>query len=83
MPKIQFLYEDYWFEVLPEHYILEMGDDNCGLCFNESKDDMWILGDVFMRGWYHIHDFENKRQGFVPTKLTSKRAPYKETTKKI
>ena len=43
---------------------------------------MWILGDAFMRGWYHIHDFENKRQGFVPTKLTSKRAPYKEATHK-
>jgi hypothetical protein len=39
---------------------------------------MWILGDVFMRGWYHVHDYETMRQGFVPTKLSGKKPAYKD-----
>jgi hypothetical protein len=47
--------------MLPEDYTLDFGLDQCALCFNGQNEDMWILGDVFMRGWYHMHDYENMR----------------------
>jgi len=55
---MEFNYGGYWFEVLPEDYTIDFGHDQCTLCLSKSKDDMWILGAVFMRGWYHIHDYE-------------------------
>ena len=38
----------------------------CALCFHADRNDEWILGDAFMRGWYNIHDHANNRFGFVP-----------------
>lgn len=42
--------------------------------------DEWILGDVFMRGWYNIHDADNKRMGFVPFTGSSKSAAVVSST---
>ena len=45
----------------------------------DKDTDEWILGDVFMRGWYNIHDHENLRFGFVPFK-GSTREPAQRAT---
>lgn len=57
------LYGGYWFEVLPEDYLIDvsLASDGsvCALCLT-SIDGFyeWILGDVFMRGYYNIHKHE-------------------------
>jgi hypothetical protein len=61
LPNIQLKYGGYWFDVLPEDYVLDFDYDQCALCFNKQSEDMWILGDVFMRGWYHMHDYDSHR----------------------
>ena len=72
-------------EVLPEDYVIDvsLAENNslCGICIlADSSFDSWILGDVFMRGWYNIHDATNKRMGFVPFINSSKTAPVTANT---
>ena len=66
--------------VLPEDYLVDVSADDdrslCAPCLTaEENADHWILGDAFMRGWYNIHDHENKRMGFVPFLGSNKSAP--------
>ena len=61
----------YWMSVMPEDYIVDISANSdgtiCAICLEADKDAYeWLLGDAFMRGWYNIHDHENKRMGFVP-----------------
>ena len=60
LPSFEMLYGGYWFEVLPEDYVIDIGLNSCTLCFTAYYSlDEWILGDAFMRGWYNIHDHDN------------------------
>jgi len=66
--------------VLPEDYLVDVSADDdrslCASCLTAQENaDHWILGDAFMRGWYNIHDHENKRMGFVPFLGSNKSAP--------
>lgn len=47
----------------------------CALCLGDSGADYWILGDVFLRGWYSIHDLDNMKMGFVPHATSVKAVP--------
>ena len=66
MPKFELLYGGYWFEVLPEDYVTQVTTSKCSVCIRGRSMDYWILGDVFVRGWYNIHDHDRNRMGFVP-----------------
>ena len=81
-PQLNFevLYGGYWMEVKPEDYLIDISIDDdrslCAVCLEaDPLADHWILGDAFMRGWYNIHDHENKRMGFVPFIGSTKSAP--------
>jgi len=85
MPKFELMYGGYWFEVLPEDYLVDVGNVQdgsvCALCISSiSGFDEWILGDVFMRGMYNIHDADNKKMGFVPFTGSNKILPYASTS---
>ena len=85
LPSFEFLYGGYWFEVLPEDYLIDITSNNsgvwCALCISSIEGfDEWILGDAFMRGWYNIHDHANLRMGFVPFTGSSKSAAITATT---
>jgi len=85
LPSFEFLYGGYWFEVLPEDYLIDIsaaGDGSwCALCITSiSGFHEWILGDAFMRGFYNIHDHANLRMGFVPFTGSSKSVPETATT---
>lgn len=57
LPVIEILYGGYWLEMIPEDYLIyDDWSDTCWICIDESYDDMWILGDSFMRGYYSTHD---------------------------
>ena len=77
LPSFWLLYGDYWFEVTPEDYVVEVNVNNvCALClYGRSSNDYWILGDAFMRGWYNIHDHTNERFGFIPFPDSPKTTP--------
>lgn len=71
----------YWFVVEPEEYVVEVGSTAtgqsvCAMCITSYINfNEWILGAAFMRGWYNIHDYTNKRFGFIPLPGSSKTAP--------
>ena len=77
MPKFELLFGNHWFEVLPEDYVVPIYEDGsgCMICMFSDYDNMWILGDAFLRGWYSIHDHTNNRMGFVPYSGSSKSKP--------
>lgn len=76
-PTISFEMGDYWFEMLPEDYVIDMWGQ-CWLClFENSWDEYWLLGDTFLRGYYSVHDYETMQFGFAPHSRSSKRAPYR------
>ena len=78
MPKIELLMGGYWLEMLPEDYMIYDSDWNeYWMCINESFDELWVLGDSFLRGFYSTHDHAEKRFGFAPHSLSTKSSPYK------
>ena len=80
LPPFSLNFGGYWFEVKPEDYSIEVAANICALCL-QSIDGYteWILGDVFMRGWYSIHDYESNRMGFIPFPDSSKTIPEEYT----
>lgn len=84
LPTFSLNFGGYWFEVKPEDYSIEVYANICALCL-QSIDGYteWILGDVFMRGWYNIHDYENNRMGFIPLPNSSKSIPEEYTEQQV
>jgi len=76
-PKISVRYGGYWAEILPEDYILDVSiaqdESICmvGLTW-QADEEGWMLGDVFLRGFYATHDMDNKKFGFAPSAGSSK-----------
>ena len=77
LPSFELLFGGRWFLVDPEDYVIEFNtfSKKCSICFTAGNQDYWILGDVFLRGWYAIHDFTNQRMGFIPQAGTTKTTP--------
>jgi hypothetical protein len=71
--KFQIRVEDYWYEFASEY---PGGNDVCILGFiDDDYADYWLLGDVFLRGYYTIHDnkdHNNARIGFAPHWVSNK-----------
>lgn len=83
LPRFSLLFGGYWMEVLPEDYVIAITTDDkfCTVCLRAKDDfDSWILGDVFLRNWYSIHELDNKQLGFVPFKGSNKSAPIQSTS---
>jgi len=59
---------DHYFEIPKSEYILKNTNFN-GWCMTgliNNFEDYMLLGDVFLRNFYAIHDYENDRLGLVP-----------------
>ncbi|CDW80761.1 pepsinogen c precursor [Stylonychia lemnae] len=69
---ISVLINGNWFEISPETYIVEVKESPqiCALGFQINGDDAFILGNVFLRNYYTIFDYQNNRIGFSPQKLS-------------
>lgn len=62
-PSIWLWYDGAWLEAIPNDYLLDASEFNdrsvCILGFVQNNEDFWLLGDVFMRGFYSVHDMDN------------------------
>ena len=60
MPSFHLLFGDYWMKVEGKDYVVPVNlAGDCGFCLRTDDGGYWLLGDVFMRGWYNIHDYTN------------------------
>ena len=77
-PSVYFLVSNYWFEVSPEHYLVdaseEKDDSKCLIAFTANDSDYFLIGDAFFRGFYSVHDDNNDRIGFAPHSESNKTA---------
>jgi|TARA_B110000285_G_C15100292_1_gene604600 hypothetical protein len=74
--SIYLLTEGYWLEFHPEDYIIEVTTNNvtgCVLGFTATDMPYMLLGDVFLRGYYSVHDITNDRIGFAPHATSKKK----------
>ena len=73
MPSFDILFGDHWFTVEGKDYVVPVNAQGaCAFCLLADDSGYWLLGDVFMRGWYNIHDYTNNRMGFVPYQGSTK-----------
>lgn len=77
-PNIYLQVNGYWIEFRPEDYLLDASDNNdrsfCIFAFTQNTDEFWLLGDVFYRGYYVIHDDLNAKIGIAPHSTSHKKA---------
>ena len=76
MPDFEILFGGYWMKILAEDYVVPVNSyGTCSICLFGTDRNYWLLGDVFLRGWYSIHDHTNGQMGFVPYSGSAKTKP--------
>ena len=67
---------DYWFEVRPEEYVLDVSEDNDGsLCIfaiSQNTESFNILGGPVLQDYYSIFNLEDGTIGVAPHTVSQK-----------
>lgn len=66
LPKVELVFAGKKFAMEGRDYVFKMGP-LCISVFSSMKtpDDMWIVGDAFLRRYYSVYDAKNDRVGFA------------------
>ncbi|XP_029160643.1 lysosomal aspartic protease-like [Nylanderia fulva] len=71
IPVINFIIGGKMFDLTSQDYLLQVSrNDNttCRSGFIRHSTTSWILGDIFIRRYYSVFNFEKGRMGFVPAR---------------
>jgi len=76
LPPLTFKLGGKDFEVSPYDYIIQVAENPIMLCLfgiqememESSTGGLWVLGDIFMRPFYTVFDYGNKRVGIAKSK---------------
>lgn len=66
-PTLTFVMNGLKFAVTADMYTVK-SQDACLILIEPAYMDFWVLGDVFIRGYYSVFDMENLEMGFAPVK---------------
>ena len=64
--SVDFLFGGYWIEIIPDHYVLNHGENVCSFCFTNSGIEEITFGHALLLGYYSSFDMDNMRIGFAP-----------------
>ena len=67
LPTLTFVMNQRKFVVSPEMYVVRSGEA-CLVLIEPAFMDFWVLGDVFIRGYYSVFDMDNLEMAFAPVK---------------
>lgn len=75
-PNLYFMVGDYWLEVRPSEYVLDVSKENnnsvCLLAINKNLEPFNIYGIPLLQEYYSIFDKNNGKIGFAPHSVSLK-----------
>ena len=71
LPNIYLTFNGKQFPLTPTQYVIKLssnGETVCQLGLQTFEDDLWIVGDTFMRAYYTVFDRDHNTESFATSK---------------